>query len=227
MFKTEHISDCVYSNYPIESIDHVNEVVADPEIIGLNVTIPYKQQIIQYLDKIDAEAETIGAVNTIKVHRKSGKIILEGFNTDIYGFEKPLVEHLGPKHRSALILGTGGASKAVAYILNKHNIKFRYVSRSPKTPAILSYDLLTKDILQEHKIIVNSSPVGTYPDIDKCPDIDYDAIGIGHILYDLVYNPEKTLFLQKGESKGAIIINGLPMLHGQAEKAWEIWNRKD
>lgn len=224
-FESEKLPDCIYSNYPIENIQRLSKVINDnPELAGLNVTIPYKQQVMELLDSIDNEANEVGAVNTIKIIRENTNYRLQGFNTDIYGFEKPLLENLKPIHKSALILGTGGASKAVSYILKKHGISFYLVSRKPKDKTILSYSDLTQELISEYKLIINTSPLGMYPGIDKCPAIPYEAVGHDHILYDLIYNPEKTLFLKNGEQKKATIINGLPMLHIQAEKAWEIWN---
>lgn len=224
-FEIEKLNDCVYENYPIERIELLNDIINNnPELKGLNVTIPYKQQVMKHLDRIDAEASEVGAVNTIKIVKEDSGIKLIGYNTDIFGFEKPLLEKLVAFHKSALILGTGGASKAVAYILHKHGISFRYVSRNPKEDTVYSYSDLTHEIVQEYKIIVNTSPLGMHPDTDKCPSIPYEAIGKDHILYDLIYNPEETLFLRKGEERKAIVINGLPMLYIQAEKSWEIWN---
>ena len=224
-FKSENLLNCAYTNYPIENIQLLSKIIDDnPELVGLNVTIPYKQQVLEFLDRIDNEASEVGAVNTIKIIREGISYRLHGFNTDIHGFEKPLLENLKPIHQSALILGTGGASKAVAYILRKQGISFQWVSRKPKNKAILSYSDLTPELISESKLIINTSPLGMYPGIDKCPAIPYESIGPDHILYDLIYNPEKTLFLKKGEQKKATVINGLPMLYIQAEKAWEIWN---
>lgn len=225
-FKKEHISNCLYSNYPLKKIEILGNLIQEEqELYGLNVTIPYKQQVIPFLDQLDPVAEKIGAVNCIKINRNATEeVILKGFNTDSYGFEIPLLEVLLPHHDKALILGTGGASKAVAYILEKHHIMFRYVSRKPKSAAIFSYADITEKMIDEFTIIVNTSPSGMYPDVDTCPELPYQAITDRHILYDLVYNPEKTLFLQKGEKRKAKLINGLPMLYLQAEKSWDIWN---
>jgi len=224
-FESEKLFDCVYHNYPIENIHQIRKIINDnSELIGLNVTIPYKQKVMEFLDAVDNEASEVGAVNTIKIVREQKRFHLQGFNTDIHGFEKPLLENLKSIHRSALILGTGGASKAVAYILQKHGITYHYVSRTPKDDTIFSYNDLTTGLVKRHKLIINTSPLGMYPDITKCPAIPYEAIGPDHILYDLIYNPEKTLFLNNGEQKKATIINGLPMLYIQAEKSWEVWN---
>lgn len=224
-FLNEKITDAVYNNYPIENIDQLRVLLEkDRGLVGLNVTIPYKLDVCPYLDEIDSEAREVGAVNTIKILRKEGSVYLKGFNTDIYGFERPLMEVLKPIHSRALILGTGGAARAVAYILKKHGIQFTYVSRSPKNRNILSYDDLTNELVDNHKLIVNTSPAGMHPILDTCPDIPYSAITGSHILYDLIYNPERTLFLEKGGKKEATLINGLPMLYLQAEKSWQIWN---
>lgn len=224
-FQQENINDCIYDNYPIENIDRLNSIIQqDNELIGLNVTIPYKQQVISFLDEIEEQALAVGAINTIKIFRNNNKFRLKGFNTDVYGFEETLKEVLNESHRNALILGTGGASKAVAYVFNKMNIHFKYVSRSPKNQDILSYSQVTPDVIEKNTIIVNTSPLGMSPNLETWPDIPYDAITETHILYDLIYNPEKTAFLQKGEQKKAVVLNGMPMLRLQAEKAWEIWN---
>ncbi len=223
-FKISGISDCRYDNYPLDEINKLRTLIEkNSDLVGLNVTIPHKQSVIQLLDEIDKEASEIGAVNTIKIYRQN-RTILKGYNTDVYGFEKPLLKALKKDHKTALILGTGGASKAVAYIMNKHSIDYKYVSRKPISKDILSYGDVSKDIIARTDIIVNTSPLGMYPNQEEKPDIPYDNINEKHILYDLIYNPEKTLFLAEGEKRHATIINGLSMLHLQAEKAWEIWN---
>ncbi len=225
-FASEHLDDCIYENYPIDDIYRISRIIMDnPDLKGLNVTIPYKQQVLKFIDVIDKEASEIGAVNTIKIVWNKATFKLYGYNTDIYGFEKPLLEKFKPTiHKSALVLGTGGASKAVIYILKKYAIAYKYVSRKPVSTKILSYNDLTPELIHNYKIIINTSPVGMYPNVDQCPAIPYAAIGPDHILYDLVYNPEMTLFLRKGEEKKATFITGLPMLYIQAEKSWEIWN---
>lgn len=190
------------------------------EFKGLNVTIPYKESIIKYLDEVDAVAQEIGAVNTIKI-TNSNKLI--GSNTDCYGFQKSLQPLLQKHHKKALILGTGGASKAIAYTLKKLDIKFKFVSRKVGQNNFL-YSVLTEDILNEYTIIINCTPVGTHPNTLEAPKIPYQFLTSKHLLYDLIYNPSKTKFLSEGEKKGAIIKNGLEMLELQAEKSWEIWN---
>ena len=226
-FEKENISGCQYDNYPLESIHGLTALCAeDRELEGLNVTIPYKQQVIPFLHSIDEEARAIGAVNCLKITRDPGNAHrIKGFNTDCYGFETPLKNALKEYHTKALILGTGGASKAVEHVLKKLEIPFTYVSRKPANEHILSYQKLNEEIISEFKIIVNTSPLGMYPDIGSCPDIPYSGITSHHILYDLVYNPELTLFLKLGKEKKATTINGLPMLYLQAERSWEIWNQ--
>ena len=199
-------------------------IESDRELLGLNVTIPYKEKVIPYLDEIDVEAREIGAVNTIKIIRQGTKYHLKGYNTDITGFEKSLTGLLKSCHTSALVLGTGGASKAVVYALKKYGIIYQYVSRTPRDHTMLSYDQIIPEIIRSHKLIINTSPVGMYPNVGHCPQLPYDAIGPDHILYDLIYNPEMTLFLKKGKEKKATLINGLPMLYAQAERSWLIWN---
>ncbi len=224
-FEKEGISNCRYDNYSLEKIELLNNLVREnTELIGLNVTIPYKQAVIPFLDEMDDDADEIGAVNTIRIYRDQKSLRLKGYNTDVYGFEKPLIPVLKGHHKKALILGTGGASKAVAHILKKYSVDYKYVSRNPKNPTILTYRDLTPEIIEQCNIIVNTSPLGMFPNLGEKPDIPYDNVGKQHILYDLIYNPEKTLFLKEGEERNATIINGLPMLHIQAEKAWEIWN---
>lgn len=212
-----------YVNFDLQSISEFNSIFQDLENIkGLNVTIPYKEAVIPYLDKLNKRAKRIGAVNTIKVSKK-GKLI--GYNTDFYGFKKSLEPHLEKHHKKALIFGTGGASKAIAYALKKLKIDFYFVSRAKKENSTYTYSELTEATIASHQLLINCSPVGTYPDINACPNIPYDGVGESHILYDLIYNPEETKFLQLGKSQNAITVNGLRMLELQAEKSWQIWNR--
>ncbi len=224
-FEMNNIADCRYLNYAIEDIGELRNIInSEPGLTGLNVTIPYKEQVIPYLDETDTVAARIGAVNTIKIIRKNQDIHLRGFNTDAYGFYHSIRDALKKKHNSALILGTGGASKAIAYVFDELGISYVYVSRTPKVKNQIGYPDLCGPVLYNFQIIVNTSPVGMYPNTDTSPDIAYEFIGKDHILYDLVYNPSETLFLKKGRERGATTINGLKMLHLQAEKAWEIWN---
>lgn len=216
-FKKEGIADAQYDLYPLEDVDEVKELLARG-MFGINVTIPYKKKVIPYLDELDPISESVGAVNTIRI--ENGKT--KGFNTDVYGFEHSLVKCFGATPpKKALILGNGGATKAVQYVLNKLSIKYQIVSRQL---GFLNYQDLNQAIIESHHLIVNTTPLGMSPKLDTCPDIPYQYLGGDHILYDLVYNPEKTLFLQQGEAKGATIKNGLEMLHLQAEKSWEYWN---
>ena len=222
-FEEESITDAIYQNFDIEDISAFPHIIKDNDhISGINVTIPYKQSVIPFLDKLHKKAKKIGAVNTIKITKK-GKLI--GYNTDCYGFQKSLKPYLKLHHKKALILGTGGASKAIAYTLKTLGIKYTYVSRKASERAI-SYTDLSNKIIENHQIIINCTPLGTSPKIDACPDIPYDAISDKHILFDLIYNPEETKFLSLGKQNNAIIINGLNMLKLQAEKSWSIWNSK-
>ena len=219
-FAKENIVDCKYDVFPLEKIEDFVELCNDKKnLIGLNVTIPYKEKIIPFLDELDETAANIGAVNTIKF--SNGKEI--GYNSDAYGFEMSLKPLLKQHHTKALILGTGGASKAVEYVLRKLGISFQYVSRNKNEKAI-SYEELNEAIIQHSKLIINTTPIGMYPNIDTAPDIPYNVLTEKHLLYDLVYNPEETLFLKKGKEKGAQTKNGLEMLYLQAERSWEIWN---
>jgi len=213
--------DCTYKNFDLETIDAFIELKENcKDFSGFNVTIPYKEVILPYLDFIDEEANKIGAVNTIKIKKNQ----LIGYNTDHYGFKKSLAPHLKQQHKTALILGTGGASKAVAFALKELGIKFEYVSRTESPDIKYTYNSLTSIDIKAHKLIINCTPLGTFPEIESCPDINYDDIDDQHLLFDLIYNPAETVFLKKGKSKGAKVINGLEMLKNQAEKSWEIWN---
>lgn len=222
-FKDENILDATYQNFDIQSINQFKkEILATDHLAGLNVTIPFKEEIIPLLDKVDKKAKKIGAVNTIKITKK-GKT--KGYNTDCYGFKKSLKPLLKKQHKNALILGTGGASKAIAYVLKQLNIDYKFVSRTASNNADYTYTDLNQELINNHQIIINCTPVGTYPKVDHAPDIPYQFITSNHILYDLIYNPSTTLFLQEGKNKGATIINGYDMLVFQAEKAWKIWNK--
>ena len=215
-FKEENID----AEYRLFDIDEINKVkgVFNQSVGGLNVTIPYKEEIIPFLDRISGAAKEINAVNTIQF--KDYEII--GHNTDVIGFKNSIQPLLKPHHKKALILGTGGASKAVKYVFKELNIDFKVVSRSDK--ADFTYEDLNEKILSEYLIIVNCTPLGTFPNVEKTPNIPFDAITEKHLVYDLIYNPEKTTFLRKAESNGATIKNGLEMLQEQAEAAWDIWN---
>lgn len=222
-FKDENIKDATYQNFDLQTIkDFKNQVLKTDHLAGLNVTIPYKESIIPFLDSLDKKAKKIGAVNTIKFTKKGS---LKGYNTDIYGFKKSIKSHLKKHHKKALILGTGGASKAIAFVLKELNIKYSFVSRQASNKANYTYNTLTEDIISKHQIIINCSPVGTFPNVDDAPNIPYKGITSKHILFDLIYNPSETLFLKQGKNKGAVILNGYNMLVFQAEKSWKIWNK--
>jgi shikimate dehydrogenase len=223
-FRREGI-DAEYLNFEIENIEDLPHIILhNRQLKGLNVTIPYKEKVISFLDGISPEAEKIGAVNVIKVDRKPG-FRLTGYNTDYTGFRQSLASllHGEVSHRKALILGSGGASKAVARALTDMRIEWRCVSRTPGDGK-LTYSDLSPAVVAEHTLIINASPVGTFPETDRCPAIPYELLTPRHLLYDLVYNPEETLFLQKGKAQGAAVKNGREMLELQALAAWEIWN---
>lgn len=221
-FQDENILDADYENFDIQHIEEFQNIIeSNHRLNGLNVTIPYKESVIPYLDRLSKKAKKIGAVNTIKI-TKSGK--LKGYNTDYYGFKKSIKPYLKPIHKRALILGTGGASKAIAFALKKLNIDYQFISRNPSKNGYLTYNSITKDIISTHLIIINCTPLGTFPNVNQAPNIPYEAITNNHILFDLIYNPEQTLFLKKGAQKRATTINGYSMLAYQADKAWKIWN---
>jgi shikimate dehydrogenase len=223
-FFTEHITDCLYNNYPLKKLDEFRElVVSDDELCGLNITIPYKSEIIRFLDVIDPEAEEIGAVNVIKIGRPGGKIKLFGYNSDVTGIRDTLLPFIRDKVRNALVLGTGGSSRAVCFVLKKFEIKVDLVSRERK-PGILVYSDIDSEILDNAQLIINTTPLGMFPNTVSRPEINYRRLNQKHILFDLVYNPEITSFLRMGAKQGCSIISGIKMLHSQAEKAWEIWN---
>jgi len=212
----------VYRLFPLKSLSDFRPLLASiPKLAGLNVTIPYKEKIIPYLDELDETAQAIGAVNTIKIIRKDGIILTKGFNTDAPGFFQTLADIMprGP----ALILGTGGGAKAVAYALNQKNIPYQFVSRNNDGPDIISYQELTSDIIRTHPLIINTSPLGMYPDTTSFPPIPYDMLSEYHCLYDLIYNPEETEFLKRGKTMNALTINGNQMFINQAELSYKIF----
>lgn len=219
-FAKEQITNCEYINFDIPSIEELPALIAaTPTLVGMNVTIPYKEAVLSLLDQQDEALIAIKACNTIKV-LPTGK--LKGYNSDYIGFRDSLVPHLKPHHHSALILGTGGASKAVAFVLSQLGIPYLLVSREASSTAI-SYTELTKEIITYHSLIINTTPLGTSPNVEAFPLIPYQWITREHLLFDLIYNPEKTAFLAKGEAQGATILNGYLMLVLQAEAAWKIW----
>ena len=226
-FEREGIKDCQYNNYPIEHISLLPELAASKTTLaGLNVTIPYKEKVIPYLEMPDPDIALIGAVNTIKIIRQGARIRLIGYNTDVYGFHHSIAPYIQPHFRNALILGTGGSSKAVAYVLHHFGIQVIHVSRSPSAQGQISYKQLNRELIEKSLVIVNASPVGMYPDINSFPDIPYEFLTPRHVLFDLIYNPPESGFLSRGKQQGTQIVNGLQMLHLQAERSWIIWNEK-
>ena len=224
-FIKENKSDFVYSNFDLENLKSFPDIVLKNKLSGLNVTKPYKESIIPFLDELDMTAKEIGAVNCIKVSWENDQPFLKGYNTDYYGFAQSIKPFLEPMHQKALILGTGGASKAVAFALKNVGVDFYYVTSGEKKGSnYLHYSELNEYVLNAFKLIVNCTPLGMYPKIEACPDIPFQYITPDHLLYDLIYNPQETLFLQKGKAQGAVTINGLNMLKLQADKAWEIWH---
>jgi shikimate dehydrogenase len=222
-FAAYHFDNCEYLNFDITSVKEFPEILSKTKgLRGLNVTIPYKEEIIPYLDSLSKNAKKIGSVNTIVINKQKELI---GYNTDFYGFKKSLKPLLESHHTKALILGTGGASKGVAFALKKLNIEYDFVSRNPDEFQI-SYDEIDSALFEEYSIVINTTPVGTFPNIEDCPIIDYSLLTDKHIAFDLVYNPEESMFLKKAKEQGAITKNGYEMLVFQAEKAWKIWNKK-
>jgi shikimate dehydrogenase len=222
-FSREHIKGCSYENYPLTNISQITDLIRDNELEGLNVTIPYKSSVIKFLDKIDPEAEAIGALNVIKIKRTTGKTELRGFNSDMTGIMDTLIPVLSPEIKNALILGTGGSSKAVCYVLTKLNIHYTLISRE-KQSFCLTYSDINSEILGKTRLIINTTPLGMYPETKSKPDLNYDLLGSRHILFDLVYNPEITEFLKIGKERGCTVLSGIKMLHSQAERSWGIWN---
>ncbi len=226
-FKIENITDAEYRNFSISAIKKFPKILKEQEnFAGFNVTAPYKEAIIPYLHKLDKSASQINAVNVIKIINQNGVRKLIGYNTDIYGFSRDLQKQINSDVKTALILGTGGAARAVFFALKKMNIKAKFVSRKENAKDnFLIYKDLNQSIISENQLIVNATPLGIFPDIDKKPDIPYRFLTENHFLFDLIYNPPLTQFLSEGKKYGASIQNGLDMLHIQAEKAWEIFNR--
>ncbi|MDD6908057.1 MAG: shikimate dehydrogenase [Bacteroidaceae bacterium] len=225
-FASENIQ-AEYVNFEIPSIEQFPEIIrANPNLAGLNVTIPYKEAVIPYLNRLDTDAAAIGAVNVIRINRISPKETeLVGCNSDVIGFSRSIEPLLEPHHKKALILGTGGASKAVNFGLKKLGLETLFVSRSRHDEHTLTYQELTPELMDEYKVIVNTTPVGMYPNADEYPDIPYECLTHKHLLYDLLYNPDTTLFMKKGSEQGAVVKNGIEMLLLQAFEAWDIWNR--
>jgi shikimate dehydrogenase len=221
-FEEEGLKDYIYELFPIGSIEKLPEIISShPDLLGLNVTIPYKQQVIPFLHAPHLP-EGVKACNCIKI--TNGK--LHGYNTDVVGFENSFKPLLKPWHKNALVLGNGGATLAVVYVLSKLGIASSVISRKLHEGSAFTYDQLDKGIISENLVIINATPLGTYPRVEECPQIPYEYISDRHYLFDLVYNPSKTLFLKKGEERGALIKNGYDMLEIQAEESWKIWNEK-
>jgi len=224
-FEKEGISGVYYQLFPLQNIDQFNQLITDyTELFGLNVTIPYKQEIIPFLDEIDTNAKEIGAVNTIKFNRSNNKLYLKGYNTDYLGFLDSINPLLKSYHKKALILGTGGSSKAIEYAFKISGINTLKVSRKVENSQTICYRDLNADILNDYKIVVNTTPLGMYPNTEEFPDIPYQIITDRHLIYDLIYNPPITRFLERAKQQGAYIKNGQEMLEKQAEYSWKIWN---
>lgn len=219
-FRTENLTGCSYDIFDLQQIDRLKDLLQDPEIRGLNVTIPYKREVMPFLDAIDPQAREVGAVNTVKVLPDG---TLCGYNSDVYGFRQALAPFLESHHDRALILGTGGASDAVAFVLRDLGIEYFFVSRSKRPGRCLQYEELTEAHVKGCPLIINATPLGTFPRVDTCPDIPYQGLGPDNLLFDLVYNPPVTLFMKKGAERGAAVCNGKTMLDLQAEKSWELW----
>jgi len=219
-FSREAIDNCRYESFELDQINEITDLIrSHPELNGLNVTIPYKEAVLQFLDYQSEVVRSIGACNCIKIEKGE----LSGFNTDVFGFRISLEKLLKPAHNKGLILGSGGAAKAVGYVLDQLGISYKVVSRK-KEPGQISYEELDEELIEQHKLIVNTTPLGMYPKEDTYPPIPFEFISTAHLLYDLIYNPEQTLFLKKGAMQGAVIKNGYEMLHLQAEESWRIWN---
>jgi len=224
-FTDEQIMDARYQLFPLKEVDKFQSLLEQhPDLSGLNVTIPHKISILPFLHSLSEEAASAGAVNCIKIDRNSSGVVLSGYNTDVYGFKESLLPLLNHNHRNALVLGSGGAAKAVCYTLKKLGLKCTLVSRAGDGLIALNYSQLSEEIISNNMLIINATPLGTYPDVNDCPAIPYQFLGNNHILFDLVYNPAETKFLCYGREAGAATLNGLKMLELQAEKSWEIWN---
>ena len=219
--------DAEYVNFEIPNIDELQEILdMNPDLRGLNVTIPYKEKVIPFLDSISPEAQAIGAVNVIRVTHEGRNVKLKGFNSDVIGFTQSIEPMIDKKwHQKALVLGTGGASKAITYGLKSLGIEPVYVSRYQR-PGTIQYEQITAEVVKEYNVIVNCTPLGMYPHVEECPLLPYEAMDAHTILYDLIYNPDETLFMKKGRERGADVKNGLEMLLLQAFASWEMWNGK-
>ena len=223
-FLREGLENCDYRNFELNSIEEFPELVKlFPKLRAVNITMPYKEQILKYIDVLDEEAEKVGSVNVVTIKKYDKKTIVKGYNTDIYGVEVTLLHSLKNKNVKALILGTGGAAKAVKYVLDKLSIENNFVSRKSQKDAKFLYQDVSQRVISEHKLIINTTPLGMFPKVNFCPDLNYQFLSKEHLLIDLIYNPPLTKFLQKGKDMGATVINGEEMLISQAEKSWEIF----
>jgi shikimate dehydrogenase len=223
-FLKENITDCSYENFPLKNLDELPELISsDQDLSGFNITIPYKSEIIRHLDVVEPEANAIGAVNVIKIRRYGSQIKLFGYNSDVKGISDTLLPFINDDVKNALVLGTGGSSKAVCYVLKKLGLNVNLVSRD-KRQGVLVYSEIDSGIIDRTQLIINTTPLGMFPDTESMPAIDYKWLNEKHILFDLVYNPELTSFLRMGAEHGCKIISGIRMLYSQAEKSWEIWN---
>jgi shikimate dehydrogenase len=226
IFKKEGITDWEYRLFPLQTINDLPAILENyTDLRGFNVTIPYKTEVIPFLNEVSSEALEIGAVNTVSVRRNGSKYSLIGYNTDVFGFESLLLSAGAVKSDKALVLGSGGASKAVCYVLKKHNIPYSIASRNPQSGQI-SYGEISESSMKTHSLIINTTPLGMHPQTDAFPPIPYEYLTPGHTAIDLVYNPEITIFMQKATQHGATVFNGMLMLQKQAEKAWEFFNQK-
>jgi len=224
-FKNLGITDAKYNLFPISEISKIHNIItSQPNLIGLNVTTPYKELVIPYLNELDETILRLGTVNTIKITRNGEKFSLKGYNTDVFGLQKTFAELNFPEGSKALIFGSGGSGKTVSFVLKEMGIGSTNVSREPENLKQISYSNITEAVLKRHNILINATPVGMFPNIDSCPQIPYKYVTDKHFCIDLVYNPAQTLFLKKCADKGALTVNGLTMLYEQADKAWEIWN---
>ena len=218
-FSREGLAECSYENFPIASVDELGRVLSTPGLEGLNITIPYKEKVIPFLDYLSGTVKETGACNCIRVQDNK----YYGYNTDVTGFELSLKRQWKPRHRKALVLGTGGAAKAIWFVLEKMGIEYLSVSRTAGKDRV-TYEQLTPAILKEYLLIINTTPLGMYPKVEEYPPLDYNAITGNHFLFDIIYNPEQTEFLKKGAARGAAVQNGQEMLEIQAEESWKIWN---
>lgn len=224
-FETLGINNVAYELFPIEHADQIKQIISDnADLEGFNVTIPHKTQIIPFLDSVDPTAAEINAVNVVRIVRKANQVMLHGYNTDAFGFEHSIKPLLKSGNNAAIILGTGGAAKAAAWVFRKLKMDYFFVSRHSSASGHVGYSNLSRELMKQNTVIVNATPLGMEPDVQSHPPIPYEFLDSRHLLFDMIYNPEQTTFLQKGSQKGARIKNGLEMLHLQAEKAWEIWN---